>query len=353
MMDNGAFYNFLSIPECPLSVMVSGDTLAGKRMVRMTPLDELLDAGRALRLPDRLTDIESWHQHIPFAFALIGLARPALLVELGTHKGDSYSAFCQAIADEGLAARACAVDTWHGDEHAGPYSGSVFDDFRNYHDPRYGKFSTLMRMRFDDALGSFADGSIDLLHIDGLHTEAAVRHDFDTWLPKMSPRGVVLFHDTSVRERDFGVWKVWHDLRDRYPSFGFEHGHGLGLLLVGATPPAVLLALCRLDPERKQAIAELFSALGARIQHARREKALGATADALREQLSEALSRQAELLAATAEGAEELRALTAELNNQGEELRMRRNEMQAVHDSRAHRLLQRIARLLGRTHGGG
>ncbi|TRZ67177.1 MAG: class I SAM-dependent methyltransferase [Rhodocyclaceae bacterium] len=277
----------------------------------MTPLLELLDAGRAYRFPDRLTDIESWHQHIPFAFALIGLARPALLVELGTHKGDSYSAFCQAIAVEGLSTRACAVDTWCGDEHSGAYSGSVFDDFQRYHDPRYAAFSTLMRMSFDDALSSFADGSIDLLHIDGMHTEAAVRHDFDTWLPKLSPRGIVLFHDTTVRERDFGVWKVWEDVKDRHPSFGFEHGHGLGMLLVGSAPAPALLALCRLDDGARRQVADLFAALGARIQHARREQVLGATAGELREQLADARARYAELLVANTEGDSQPQAFNA------------------------------------------
>ena len=49
--------------------------------------------------PERLTSIESWHRHIPFAFALLDLAKPDVYVELGTHRGDSYSAFCQGVQD--------------------------------------------------------------------------------------------------------------------------------------------------------------------------------------------------------------------------------------------------------------
>lgn len=175
----------------------------------------------------------AWTAHIPFAGWLVETLRPATFVELGTHYGTSYFAICQAIVANDIACKCFAVDTWEGDEHAGEYGEEVFEQVDAYHARHYAGFSQLMRMRFEDAVQSFEDGAIDLLHIDGLHSYEAVSEDFRTWLPKLSKRAVVLFHDTFERSRGFGVWRLWAELKDRYPSFEFTHGHGLGVLVVG------------------------------------------------------------------------------------------------------------------------
>jgi O-antigen biosynthesis protein len=194
----------------------------------------VLDHPVALLEPRRMSAVTFWTMHIPFAMTLIDLLRPRTIVELGVHLGDSHCGFCQAVEALKLPTRCFGVDLWEGDPHTGFYGPDVLADLRAHHDPLYGSFSTLLRMDFDAALSRFDDHAIDLIHIDGYHTYEAVRHDFDSWLPKMSDRGVMIFHDTTVHERDFGVWRFWEETAPRYPSFLFEHGAGLGVLAVGA-----------------------------------------------------------------------------------------------------------------------
>ena len=193
---------------------------------------------------------------------MIDVLKPNLFVELGTHNGLSYFSFCQAIKQKNLLTKCFAIDTWNGDEHAGFYDNSVFE-FVNKINERY-NFSTLLRSTFDDALSSFENKSIDLLHIDGLHTYEAVKHDFSNWLPKISDKGIVLFHDTNVMERGFGVYKFWEEVINEYPFFEFKHGHGLGILGVGKNLPSKIIDLLKnsLMPETQSVIQQVYNRLG-------------------------------------------------------------------------------------------
>jgi len=187
--------------------------------------------------PEHVTPPLSWVGHIPFAFWIMEAANPGVMVELGTHSGNSYFSFCQAVKRLNLRTLCFAVDSWQGDEHSGFYGEDIFQAVSEKNRLEYDSFSTLLRSQFDEAHPRFDDGSIDLLHIDGLHTYEAVKHDFEKWLPRMSRRGIVLLHDTNVHKRDFGVYLLFQELAQRYPTFEFLHSHGLGVIGVGADLP--------------------------------------------------------------------------------------------------------------------
>jgi len=216
--------------------------------------------------PERIVWPANWAGHVPFAAWLIAHQKPATLVELGTHNGFSYSAFCQAVQEAQLATRCYAIDTWEGGDHSGYYGEHIYQDIKAWHDARFTAFSQLRRTTFDQAVAEFADGSIDLLHIDGLHTYEAVKHDFDTWRAKLSSRAIVLFHDTDVRQGDFGVWRFWEELTPHYPHLHFTHCNGLGVLLVGAEQSAALTALHAQFQQDPSSLQRLFAQLGERIE---------------------------------------------------------------------------------------
>lgn len=58
-------------------------------------------------------------------------------------------------------------------------------------------------------------------------------HDFETWLPKLKRDAIILLHDTQVSE--FGVWRVWEELKLRFANalfFEFQHSFGLGVIVL-------------------------------------------------------------------------------------------------------------------------
>jgi GT2 family glycosyltransferase/glycosyltransferase involved in cell wall biosynthesis len=81
----------------------------------------------------------------------------------------------------------------------------------------------------------------------------------------VSARGVVLFHDTNVREHGFGVNAFWREVQTRYPHFEFAHGHGLGLLAVGAEIAPDLQGLFEASPAEAAAVRNFFYLMGNRF----------------------------------------------------------------------------------------
>ncbi len=176
-------------------------------------------------------NVGEWTGHLTFASDLIVALQPKLIVELGTHWGEAYFTFCQTVQEHGLGSLCYAVDHWQGDEHAGHYGEEVFDEVSSYNSRYYKQFSYLLRKSFDEALSQFSGNSIGLLHIDGLHTYEAVEHDFRSWLPKVAAGGIILLHDICPRHQDFGVWRVWEEIRAEFPdTFEFHHSWGLGVV---------------------------------------------------------------------------------------------------------------------------
>jgi len=247
----------------------------------------LLDHSVYLSPPQRIA-VSSWKQHVPFGMLLIDLVRPRLVVELGAHAGVSYCAFCQAVTELRLDTRCVAIDSWEGDLQAGAYGPDILEDLRAYNDAHYAAFSTLKQSYFDDAVADFADGSIDLLHIDGLHTYEAVKHDLETWLPKLSAQGVIMLHDIAERSPTFGVWRLWDELKQVYPRhLEFEHGHGLGVVAVGESAPAGLQAVFDLPPNQWATLRDLMRDLGMRFDE--RVDAEAARLEAAREREASAI----------------------------------------------------------------
>ena len=181
----------------------------------------------------------SWWEHVPIAHWIIEKLKPNTIAELGTHYGVSFFSFCEAAEAYSPDTYIYAIDTWEGDGQAGYYKNEVYTKVYENRMKWHSQRSSMLRCTFDEAASRFSEKSIDLIHIDGLHTYEAVRNDFEIWKDKLKENGTIMFHDWNVREKDFGVWKLWDEIKNdsNYQCIETPNGYGLGLATLTTTKP--------------------------------------------------------------------------------------------------------------------
>lgn len=172
-----------------------------------------------------------WAGHKYFGYDLVRNLKPEKIVELGTHLGCSLFSLAQAAHDGKLRIQLDAIDTWLGDKHSSLYSENIFLRVQEIKKACYPKVNiNLIRKTFDQASKDYHDNSIDLLHIDGLHTYKAVKHDYCTWFSKVKQDGIILLHDTAVKKWGFGIYKFFDQIKESFKTMEFTHSYGLGVI---------------------------------------------------------------------------------------------------------------------------
>lgn len=197
-----------------------------------------------------------WAGHRNFSYDYLQFFQPNLIVELGTHYGCSYFSFAQAIKDFRIKSTLYGIDTWKGDDYTkNDYRDDIFRTFKETLDKYYDTYRCLyLQTTFDAALGKFADESIDLLHIDGSHNYDDIRHDFESWLPKVKKDGVIFLHDISediVLGKIMGSHYYWQELKEKFLyHVEFDFSWGLGIIFLSSEKYAQFSQLC--DPWKYQ-----------------------------------------------------------------------------------------------------
>ncbi len=157
-------------------------------------------------------------QYIPeFAplLAMLFRLRPRTVVEIGTHLGGSFWAFCQVAPDD---ATLVSIDLPGGP--GGAFEGeATISKLRSYGKPG----QTLEFLLGDshtpeirDQLQELIGGrDIDFLFIDGDHSKEGVSQDFETFAPSVRAGGLIAFHDIvpGPEENVGGVPVVWQQVK--------------------------------------------------------------------------------------------------------------------------------------------
>lgn len=155
-----------------------------------------------------------------FYYGLARSLRPSRVVVIGSWRGFAPMLMARALQDAGRGGELIFIDPsmadgqWRGDVD-GYFAGYGITCIRHY-------CETSQEFL---AAGRLDLGSIDLLFIDGYHTEEQCRLEFEGFWPLLSERAVSLFHDSSSRivSKIYGpekryehtVWRFVDELRAR------------------------------------------------------------------------------------------------------------------------------------------
>jgi predicted O-methyltransferase YrrM len=140
-----------------------------------------------------------------YLYGLVRKSRPRTVVEIGRFRGGSTLLLAAALEDGVL--HSYDIDTRQG------RSGAELDEELIAALERYGLGDRVRLHVADSRTADTPEAAIDLLFIDGDHSEEGVRADFEHWRPRLADGGHVLFHDAVaapdfISPRDEGPAKV-------------------------------------------------------------------------------------------------------------------------------------------------
>ena len=164
--------------------------------------------------------ITGWQEPTEFVSMVewVQAQRPDNVLEIGTAKGATLLAWCRLART-----RVISVDL-PGGIHGGGYPAIKQALYQQFLVDRPGvtlhclqKNSHLEATR-DWAKAILREDELDILYIDGDHTYAGVKADFELWSPLVRPGGHVIFHDILPHKfvTDCEVNRLWAELKPRY-----------------------------------------------------------------------------------------------------------------------------------------
>lgn len=117
------------------------------------------------------------------------------MVEIGSYAGESSEIW----AKSGIFDKVICVDAWKNGYDQTDYASKTAELAENKFDEIASKYPCIEKCKCAslEAAGKFANGSLDLVYIDAMHTYDAVKADIEAWLPKIRKGGVISGHDYS------------------------------------------------------------------------------------------------------------------------------------------------------------
>ena len=129
---------------------------------------------------------------------------PKVMVEIGSYNGESLEIFRKYLPDT---CKIFCIDPWEEgfDDNDVASSFTSMKTVETIFDKIFRKQKNVAKLKFysDEVADIFANGSIDVLYIDGNHQYKAVKNDILTYMNKISNDGIIAGHDYYIDETSY------------------------------------------------------------------------------------------------------------------------------------------------------
>ena len=166
---------------------------------------------------------------------LVEKNRPKTVVEIGTAHGGTLFLWCLLAHPT---ATVVSIDL-PGGIHGGGYPYWKSWIYRRFAGPSQKLHLLRCDSQAPETLAQLKTvlpgGTVDFLFIDGNHTYAGVKADFQKYSPLVAKDGMVVFHDicTIPSEVNCQVDKFWHEIKDGYRHEEFIENPSQGTCGIG------------------------------------------------------------------------------------------------------------------------
>ncbi|WP_461786428.1 class I SAM-dependent methyltransferase [Prosthecobacter sp.] len=166
---------------------------------------------------------------------LVNETKPSRIMEIGTAKGATLLCWCRIASKQVI-----SVDL-EGGIHGGGYPAVKQRLYREFTSGRTGVRLDLFqensqiiatRQKVEAVLDN---EKLDVLFIDGDHSYAGVKEDYDLWSPLVRPGGMILFHDILPHKtvQHCEVDRLWNELKQHHRHTEFVHDPAQGWAGIG------------------------------------------------------------------------------------------------------------------------